>query len=592
MRQSPSLNADKIKSLVNVAIGKEQADSVIVGGDLINVYTGEILKGWSVAIKGDRIAYVGEDAEHTIGPDTEVLDASGKTLVPGFIDGHAHVMHTHGTIEEFLKHVTKSGTTTIISETLDFAFALGYEGVIDFLESVKDQPIKIFATAPSTFANGQPDYKDVITPDEFRKLLEREEIMGVGESNWVPVIRGDEQVLNLFAETLFYGKTLEGHSSGARNSKLVAFVASGNSSDHEPIATEEVLERLRLGMCVMMREGDVRNDLEAIAAIKDEKIDFRRLSVTTDGIGAKHLIEHGYVDSIVQKAIDLGFNPITAIQMATLNVAEHFHIDNIVGGIAPGKCADIVVLPNVTTIKPEVVISNGQIVSKDGKLLVEPRTHSYPDRARNTVRIPRELSADDFAVRVDGSHKYITARVIDIGHDIANKLAELSLPVIDGELKVDVQNDILKVAAIDRIHNSGKMFVGLVKGFGLKKGAFAATAAWDVCNVVVIGASEEDMAVAVNRVRELQGGPVVFADGEIKAELPMPIAGQTSELPMEEIARHLEDIQNQVANLGSQVTYAHLMLNTLTTTIVPAVRISTGGLIDVKTGGILDFIVG
>lgn len=591
MRQRPSLNADKIKSLMNVAMGKEQADLVIIGGDLINVYTGEILKGWSVAIKGDRIAYVGAAAEHTIGPDTEVVDASGKTLVPGFIDGHAHVMHTHGTIEEFLKHVTKSGTTTIISETLDFAFALGYEGVIDFLESVKDQPIKIFATAPSTFANGQPDYKDVITPDEFRKLLEREEIMGVGESNWVPVIRGDEQVLNLFAETLCYGKTLEGHSSGARNSKLVAFVASGNSSDHEPIATEEVLERLRLGMCVMMREGDVRNDLEAIAAIKDEKIDFRRLSVTTDGIGAKHLIEHGYVDSIVQKAIDLGFNPITAIQMATLNVAEHFHIDNIVGGIAPGKCADIVVLPNITTIKPEVVISNGQIVSKDGKLLVEPRTHSYPDRARNTVRIPRELIADDFAVGVDGSHKDITVRVIDIGHDIANKLAELSLPVIDGELKVDVQNDILKVAAIDRIHNSGKMFVGLVKGFGLKKGAFAATAAWDVCNVVVIGASEEDMAVAVNRVRELQGGPVVFADGEIKAELPMPIAGQTSELPMEEIARHLEDIQNQVANLGSQVTYAHLMLNTLTTTIVPAVRISTGGLIDVKTGEIMDLII-
>jgi len=592
MKTKTTLNALQIRSLVNVALGKEKADLAIVGGDLVNVYTGEILNGWSIAIKDERIAYVGEGSSHTIGPNTEVLDASGKVLAPGFIDGHAHMMHTHGTIEEFLKYVTNSGTTTIISETLDFAFALGYEGVIDFLESVRDQPIKILATAPSTFANGQPDYKDVITPDEFRKLLELEGIMGVGESNWVPVIKGNEQVLSLFAETLSQGKTLEGHSAGARNSKLVAFVASGNSSDHESITAPEVLERLRLGMCVMIREGDVRNDLEAIAAIKDENIDFRRLSVTTDGMGARHLIEHGYVDSIVQKAIDLGFNPITAIQMATLNIAEHFHIDNIVGGIAPGKCADIVVLPNISTIKPEVVISNGQVVSKDGKLLVEPRTHSYPDRARKTVRIPRELNSDDFTIKVNGSIEEVTARVIDMRQDIANKVAEMRLPVIDGEIKVDAQNDILKVAAIDRIHNSGKMFVGLVRGFGLKKGAFAATAAWDVCNVIVIGASEEDMAAAVNRIRKLQGGPVVFADGEIKAELPMPIAGQTSELSLEEIATRLEEIQDQVTNLGSQVTYAHLMLNTLTTTIVPAVRISTRGLIDIKTGKILDLIVG
>lgn len=590
-RRSP--DASQIETLVNVALGTEKADVAIVGGDVVNVYTGELMKGWAVATKGEWIAYVGEDAAHAIGPETKVVDASGKVVIPGLIDGHAHVMHTHATLDEFLKYVIKGGTTTIITETLDFCFALGYEGIIDFMESVKNQPIKIFATAPSTIANGQSDYDEVITPAEFRKLLDREDILGIGESNWVRVTRGDNRLLKLFAETLAHGKRLEGHSAGAKGTKLVAFAASGNSSCHESITAKEALERLRLGMHVMIREGDVRTDLPAIAKIKDEKIDFRRLALTTDGIGARHLLNHGYLDAVVQKAIEYGFNPISAIQMATLNVAEHFGIDTIVGGIAPGKCADLVVIPNLTTIKPDCVVSKGRVVANDGKLLVRPIPHTYPPAARRTVRLPYRLSERDFAihVRVKGLVEEVTARVIDLGADIANKELHVKLPVAGGELKIDTDKDILKVAAIDRIHNSGKMFVGFVRGFGLKRGAFAVTAAWDVANIIVVGASEKDMAGAVNRIRELQGGAVVYADGQIRAELPMPIAGQTSELKMEAIAERLETIQNEVQRLGCKLAYAHLMLNTLTTTIVPTVRISTDGLLGVKEGKILDLIV-
>ena len=583
-------SATEIKSLVNVALGNEEADLAIVNGDLVNVYTGELLKGQSIAIKGKWIAYVGSDAGHAIGPETEVIDASGKTLVPGFIDGHTHMLWFYP-LEEFLKYSMKSGTTTVISETIDFSFTLGYEGIVQFLESVEDQPIKIFATLPSTYANGQAGYADVITPAMFHELLEHDGILGLGESNWLPVIRGDNRVLDLFADTLAQGKKLEGHSAGARGNKLVAYVASGISSCHESITAREALERLRLGLHVMMREGEVRKDIESVAQIKDERIDFRRLAVATDGVGARHLMEHGYLDYVVQRAIELGFDPITAIQMATLNVAEHFSIDNIVGGIAPGKYADIVIISSLTSIKPECVISSGRVVAKDGKPLVEPKRYTYPESSRTTVRLPRRLEAADFAIRVGSGAGEVTARVIDLSPNIMNKEALITMPVSGGEIKSDISRDILKVAAIDRLSNSAKMFVGLVRGFQLKKGAFAATANWDVSNVLVVGASEEDMAGAVNRIWELQGGAVVYADGEVQAELPMPIAGCISDLPMEAVADRLERIQQELADLGCQIPDPHLLLTTLTTPILPALRISTDGLIGVKEGKVIDLIV-
>ncbi len=591
MKKSTVPTAAQLKNLVDVALGTEKADLVITGGDVINVYTGELLKGWSVATKGEYIAYVGENASHTIGPETKMIDAFGKTLIPGLIDGHAHVMHTYGTLEEFLKYVIPTGTTAIISETLDFGFTLGYEGTLDFLETIRNQPIKLFATAPSIIANGQQDYQNDISLQQFRQLLEREEILGVGESNWVPVIRGDDRIFNLFADTLSSGKKLEGHAAGAKGNKLVAFAASGNSSDHEPIVAQEALDRLRLGMYVLIREGDVRNDLEAISQIKDENVDFRRLCISTDGIGVKHLMNNGYLDSVAQKAIDLGFDPITAIQMVSLNVAEHFGIDDIVGGIAPGRHADIVIIPSPTEIKPEVVISKGKIVARNGKLLVNPQKHVYPEFTRNTIRIPSDIDASDFSVSVESSASEVAVRVIDMGADIANNEAQIVVAVVNGKVRSDIDRDIIKIAAIDRVHNSGKMFTGLIRGFGLKRGAFAVTASWDSANILVVGVSGDDMAGAVARIREMGGGSVVYADGQVLAELPMPIACQTSELPMKEIDKRMDQIQQAVTNLGSSIPYAHLMLVTFTTTIIPSLRISTDGLLDIRQGKPVDLMV-
>ena len=580
----------EIKKLVQVAMGNEKADLVLIDGDLVNVYTGELLKQQSIAIAEKRIAFVGDDASHTIGPETKIIDASDKVIIPGFIDGHTHILWFY-CLEEFLKYAMVSGTTTVITETIDLSFTLGYEGILQFLESAEDQPIKVFATAASTFANGQDGYADIITPAMFRDLLGRVQIMGLGETNWLPVIKGDDRVLSLFADTLYHGKNLEGHSAGARGNRLAAYVAAGISSCHEAITAEDALERLRLGLHVMIREGDVRKDLEAVARIKDMNVNSRRLILTTDGVGARHLMEKGYLNCVVQKAIDLGFDPITAIQMATLNVAEHYSISNALGGIAPGKYADIVIIPSLSRIAPECVISSGQIIFRNGRSLVKPRSYTYPQASRNTVCLSRELTAHDFAMRVGDGAREITARVIDLGSNIMNTEALITMSVVDGEIMSDVTSDILKVSAIDRTDGSDKLFVGLVRGFKLKEGAFAATANWDVSNVLVVGASDEDMAGAVNRVRELQGGAVVYASGQVRAELPLPIAGYVSDLPMRDVAERFESIQQELAYLGCQFPDAHLMLTTLTTPILPTLRISVDGLIGVKEGKVIDLVV-
>jgi len=277
--------------------------------------------------------------------------------------------------------------------------------------------------------------------------------------------------------------------------------------------------------------------------------------------------------------------------MVSLNVAEHFGIDDIVGGISPCKCADIVIIPSITDVKPEAVISNGKIVAQAGDLLVQPRRHVYPDHLRNTIKIPRELDSVDFAVRVDSDIDEVTARVIDTGHDIANKEIQLVMPVVNGEVKADIDRDIIKVAAIDRIHHTGKMFTGFIRGFGLKRGAFAATTSWDAASVLVVGASEEDMSGAVKRIREMGGGSLVYADGKVIVDLPMPIVCQTSELSMEEIDRRMDRMQQAVTDLGCLIPYAHLMLVTLSTTIVPSIRVTTNGLLNIKTGQLVELFV-
>ena len=579
------------QQLMKVALGEAEADLAVVGGSIVNVYTGEVLTGDTVLIKGDKIAYVGKNAQQSIGSTTRVIDAAGKTLVPGFIDGHTHILNGLYSISEVLKYAMKGGTTTIISETMEFGFCLGYQGIIEFVRSARNQPVKCFATVPPMVSISPVAKAHALTSDELRRLLRMKEVIGLGESFWGPVVEGEQGTLSLIAETVGSGKIVDGHSAGARDNKLQAYTSLGVSSCHEPTTAEETLERLRLGMFVLVREGETRRETEAIAKIKDENIDFRRMILASDGLGPWQLVADGYMDFIVQKAINLGFSPVQAVRMATINVAQRFGLDDFIGGIAPGKYADIVIIPDLTTIQPEYVISNGRVVARNGGLLVQPRKHTYPGPTQNTIRLTMNFEADDFAVRMNGNRRKARVRVIDQVTDLVTREAVLELPVSDGQILSDTGQDVIKAAAIERAHHTDKTFVGFVRGMGFKRGAIATSTAWDTCDMVVAGVNEADMAQAVNRIRELNGGIVVCAGGRILAEIALPIGGLITMLPMETISETLSHIQQAAANLGCTQQDIRQTLSVLTTGGIPFLRICEAGLVDIRQNKFVDLLV-
>ncbi len=577
------------QELIKVALGEAEADLAIINGAVVNVYTGEIEKA-SVLIKGERIAYVGNDTAKSIGSKTQVIDAAGKTLVPGFIDGHTHVDVLY-TINELLRFAIRGGTTTIITESCTIATTVGYEGVSHFLDSVRRQPVKILVTAPPMVTISPITEANAIGVKELRRLLRYKEVIGLGEPYWGDVVGGNRRVLDLIAETVRLGGKVDGHSAGANGKKLQAYVATGVSSCHEPINAKEVLERLKLGLFILIREGEVRRELKAVAPIKDSGLPLNRLAISTDGVGPEQLVNRGYMEFVVQKAIVLGFDPVQAVQMATVNVAQHFALDHDVGGIAPGKYADIVIIPNLKTIKAEYVISNGRVVSQNGQILVPPRQHRYPSSLGNSLRLPDDFSADDFIIRVGGRQE-VKVRLMKQITDLLVREEIIDMPITDGQLKIDVSKDILKVAAIERTFGSGKRFVGLIRGIGLKKGAVATSSVWDCSDLVVVGADENDMARATNRIREMGGGMVVCDGGKILAEIAFPVAGEISTEPMETIAAKLNAIQKAAEGLGAKSQDIRLTLAVLPTPAIPFLRICESGLFDLRENSFVELIVG
>jgi adenine deaminase len=583
-----STSKEKIKELMKVALGEALADLAIVNGDVVNVFTGEVLKGSTVLIKGDTIAYVGNNAAKSIGSSTQVIDAKGKTLIPGLIDSHTHLDEIC-LVSELVKYALKGSTTTIITEVSDIGASLGYQGVLEYLKATRNQPVKIFITAPPV-SSTSPSTNEfaAIKPLEMRRLLRRSDVIGLGETPWAQVNESN-RLLDIIALTINAGKKVDGHGAGARGNKLQAYVATGVSSCHEPITAEEVLERLRLGLLVQIREGSVRRELGTVSQIKDKKIDFSNLAISADGVDPRQLVNDGYMDFIVQKAIDYGFNPVLAIQMVTINIARHYGLD-FIGGIAPGKLADIAIIPDLRTIRAEYVIANGKIAVRNNQVVMETREHSYPRPFYNTIRLKHDFSADDFTIHANASGS-TKVRVINQVSDLLTKEKIIEMPVIEGLVKMDVSRDILKVAAIDRYWQPGKFALGLIRGFGLKRGAIATTVTWDCGHIIVVGADESDMARAVNRIRELKGGIVICAGGGVLNELPLPVAGLFSEESMETIANKLNDIQRTAEELGTRLPDIRLSLEVLATPSIPFLRICERGLFDLKQNKLVSFFV-
>ncbi len=575
--------------VMDVALGKAPADMAVTNATLMNVYTGEFQDHCTVAVKGEWIAYVGEDPEASIGPDTEIIDAGGKILAPGLIDGHTHLADYQYNPTEFLRYAMTGGTTTIITETIELYPVLGQEGITDFLSSLADQPIKIFATVPPMASTSSKVHG--ISSDALETLLSREEILGLGESYWQAVLLDPETFLPMFEKTLQSGKQLEGHSAGAKGRKLMAYLSPGISSCHEPINAEEALERLRLGIRVMVREGGMRRDLAELSELKDHGIDLRRLILVTDGVLGQDLLETGYMEDVVQKAMECGFDPVTAVQMATINAAEYFRLDGMLGGIAPGKYADMMLLPDPHTVRAEYVISKGRVIAREGELLLPPREHAFSPGSLNSVHLKSRIAPSDFAIPVRGNTSEVDVRVIDQVTELVTRELITRVPVRRGEIAQDRVRDILKVAAIDRRFSPGKKFVGLIKGFKLRMGAIASSGAWDTSNIIVVGENDDDMAGAVNRIQQLQGGAVLYAGGRVVLEIPLPLFGLMSDLPLPELVARTDALAVEMKGLGFPFDEPLRPLMTLTGAAIPFLRISEEGLIDIKSGNTLSLFV-
>ncbi|MBN1847135.1 MAG: adenine deaminase [Deltaproteobacteria bacterium] len=564
------------RRLSETALGNEPADLVIRDGVLADVYTGRLVPHRSIAVSGRWIAYVGPDAEYAVGADTRLIEAKGRVMAPGLIDAHTHLANLCD-ITGFLKYSIPGGTTTYVTDVESYGFGLGAEGFKAFVEQVRNRPVKIFCLIPPLVSTSPAAAHLFITNRETRELLQDEMIIGLGESYWQnAILTPDNRIFDLMQTTRRLGKSIQGHAAGAADRKLAAYAAAGAISCHEAVSADDILNRLEMGYGTMIREGYIRRDLESLRPLIG-KIDLRRCILCTDGVDVNLLMNEGYFTNVVQKAVDIGIDFMEAVRMATLNPAEHLHMDHLIGGLAPGRFADIMLLPKAGIMSPDMVISEGQVVAEKGLTIADLPRVSIPESLYHTVNAP-PISPGALSVPISACLNHGSVRTMDIQYNgLVAREGRMTISEAGAVVTSDPENDFLKIVYIERVSGKGEMFIGFVRGWGMKQGAVATSLVWDTSGIVGIGANDHDLTQAVNRVIELQGGTVVVLNGGIEAEIPAPIAGYISPLPIEELSKDLMEFQDIMVRLGSSLPHAFLTLVTLTSAAIPFIRITEKG---------------
>ncbi|MFZ7126656.1 MAG: adenine deaminase C-terminal domain-containing protein [Desulfobacterales bacterium] len=561
------------KRLMLTALGKMAADLVITGGTLIDVYTQRVIPRRSIALCGPSIAYVGPDASHTIGRDTHIIDADGRVLSPGYIDSHTHI-DKYWLTTEFLRYAMPGGTTSYITNLSSYGLA-GRKGIEAFLSQIEDLPVDIRCLVPPLVSLSPAVRSRCIDHHGLAALLRDEKVIGIGESYWQELVNGDgARVLKLMETVEAAGKVIEGHGAGAVDKKLAAYTATGVGSCHEAITPGDLLQRLEMGLYAMVREGDIRRDLKILPPIIDT-IDTRRVILVTDGTNPEALVRHGYFVDVLQKAVDMGLDPVRVVSMATLNPATYLGIDHQVGGLAPGRMGNILILPDLHRLRPEVVIAKGQVVAENGRAAVS--LPSQPPRTflLDTVRIP-EVTAERLRTPQIGHDAMVRCLNIDAGGLVARE-AICEAPALSGAFVQDPEHDLLKLAFMERVTGNGECFTGFIRGWGARKGAVATTLCWDACGVIAAGADDGDMALAMNTVARMRGGVAVAVDGTVLFSMPFPVAGYVSTLPMTDLAEGFGRFQALMKSLGSSLDFALRTLGTLTSAAIPFFRITEKG---------------
>lgn len=582
--------AQRTRTLVDVAMGRVPADLVIRNGRWVSVQSGEIVPRTDIAIKGKRIAYVGPDASHTIGTETEVMDAAGQYLVPGLLDAHMHIESGMLTVTEFVRAVIPHGTTAMFVDPHEIANVFGLRGVRLMRDEAQNQPIHVWVQVPACVPSS-PGFETPgasIGPEEVAQAMQWEGIIGLGEMmNFPAVFMSDEKMHAEMAETRLRGKVIGGHyASPDLGNPFHGYVAGGPEDDHEGTRMQDAVARVRQGMKAMLRFGSAWHDVDdQIRAVTEMGLDPRRFILCTDDCHSETLVREGHVNRAVKQAISQGLDPITAIQMATLNAAEHFGLTRDLGMIAPGRYADILLVSNLPQLEIGTVVAQGKILAEGGELQVELPAYPYPQWARQSVHLGKKLKAADFSIPVAaGSPSQVTANVIGVIENQApTRHLKLSVPVQDGELRADLVKDIAKIALVERHHATGKVQVGLVQGFGFDiPCAVASTVAHDSHHMIVVGTDEGDMAVAANELARIGGGQVVVRQGEIIGKVELPIAGLMSDQHAENVARQAASVLQGFKACGCDLNNPNMQLSLLALVVIPELRISDLGLVDVK----------
>lgn len=581
------------RKLLDVAAGKSPADLVIKNGNLVNVYSGEIYKG-GVAVSGEKIAAVG-DVDYTIGGNTKIIDAANRYIVPGFIDGHIHPESSSLSIRPFSEAVLRHGTTTVMTDLHELGVVGGLDAIEAELEENKSTDLKIYFVVPShvPFSPALETSGGEFHFDTIQKALDRPDAVGLSECVGQYIAFQYGELLQSMDETLHRGKSLHGHLPDIKGADLNVCMAAGIASDHESLGADDALARLRSGCHLMIREGSVAKNMEdCLKGILTNKVDTSRVSIVTDDLHTIDLVDQGHLDQSIRKALSIGADFISVIQMVTLNAARAYGLDQEIGGLAPGRWADINLTTGPEDFQVETVISNGKPIVENGRLKVHYPKAEHKPCLLHTVHLKKPVESACFQISAPLNAQKVKVQVMDTLPFIPITVGrEAVLDVKNGIVQCDVKQDVLYIAQVERYGKNGNIGRAFMGGFHLASGAIASSVGHDNHNIIVLGANFEDMAVAVNRVAEMNGGQVAVDKGKIKAEVAYEICGLLSDLSAEELADKKRILNDAVHQMGCPIGYPFMFLSFICLAAIPSYAVTDHGFIDAAKQKIIDPIL-
>lgn len=578
------------RKLIKVAKGEEYADLVIKNGKIVNVNSGEIYPG-GVAVSANTIAAIG-DVDYCIGPNTVVYDADGKYLTPGFVDGHIHPESSSLSARNFAEAILARGTTVVMCDFHEVGVVSGMEGIAAILEEAKDTHVKFYFVVPShvPFSPDLETSGGSFNTEIIEEALKRDDAVGLSECVGPYILMEYPDLIQSMDIAKSLGKSLQGHLPDLDAPSMSACVAAGVTTDHEGVFADDVFLRLRNGCHLMMREGSAaRNMPELLKAVLENKLDTSLVSIVTDDLNAIDLEERGHLDDAVRTALSLGTDFVTAIQMVTVNAARAFGLDSKIGSLAPGRRADINITSGPEDFRVLSVVADGDLVYKDGELQVSYPVAEHDPSLLNTVNLLNPITPESFKIEVDQNAKKAKVIVMDTLQYIPfTQRREVELEVIDGVVQCDTDQDVLYIAQIERYGKNGNIGKAFMGGFRFKGGALASSVGHDNHNIIVVGDSFEDMALAANRVAELGGGQVVVTAGEIAAEVAYPICGLLSDLPLKELTEKKRALNSAASEMGTEIKIPFMFLSFICLAAIPDYAVTDHGFIDVSTQQVID----